>query len=160
MKAVALLTSHLFCLALGFALGTYALPLLIEPPAADPRIVLGQADLATHRGTFKRSVRGSDFLHWADGKVSLSADAIAFQGLLAPGPDYRIYLAPGVVETKAEFLQVKKQSLALGRLTSFGDFHLALAEPVALDDFGSVVIWCESFEMFISAAAYQRVTRP
>lgn len=38
MKKVLLLTSHLWAVALGFALGIYALPILIAPPAPSGRV--------------------------------------------------------------------------------------------------------------------------
>ncbi|MCE2657853.1 MAG: hypothetical protein LW854_06340 [Rubrivivax sp.] len=53
MKVLLLLASHVATLAIGFALGIYA-------------------------------------LHWGEGRVSVSAQAISLDGQLAPGPDYKL----------------------------------------------------------------------
>ena len=57
-------------LAAGFALGVYALPILIAPeapPAADVQALAGEARF---EGRFRRDLEGSDLLHWGEGVVS------------------------------------------------------------------------------------------
>ena len=100
-KTIALLLSHGVIGALGFALGVYLLPIITAPagPAATELATL--AAQAQFRGEFRRNLAGSDALHWGEGSVTVGPAAIALQGKLAPGPDYKLYLSPEFVETEA-----------------------------------------------------------
>src|SRR5262245_43563061 len=102
MKKLLLLASHLVAAALGFALGVYLLPILIAPPAPSSVEVATQAASARYAAKFRRDLKDSDALHWGEGTVSVSPRSIAFEGELAPGPDYKLYLSPEFVETKAD----------------------------------------------------------
>jgi len=55
---------------------------------------------------------------------------VSFTGKLAPGPDYKLYFAPE-------------------------NFIVALPEGLDPAQFNTVVVWCETFSMFISAARYR-----
>ena len=90
-----------------------------------------------------------------DGKVSISKDIIAFEGSIAPGPDYKIYLTSEFVDTKAGFLKIKEQSLRVGEVKTFNGFIANLSQSVDLTKYNTVVIWCERFEQFISAAQFR-----
>ncbi|MEM9255227.1 MAG: DM13 domain-containing protein [Pseudomonadota bacterium] len=155
MSKALLLLTHLGCIAAGFALGIYALPILMAPESP---VVADAATLersAVYSGEFRRDLVDSDFLHWGDGQVYLSADAVTFSGELAPGPDYRLYLSPSFVETEAAFESLKPQMVELGPVKTFKDFIVTIDEPVNLSDYNTVVVWCESFGQFITAAQYR-----
>ncbi|MFT2612604.1 hypothetical protein ACMWPE_24740, partial [Escherichia coli] len=84
-----------------FGLGVYFLPILIAPD--DPPVAQVQAAMtdAPYRTTFRRDLKGSDAVHWAEGKVSVSPRQVAFDGKMGPGPDYKVYLVRDFVDNKA-----------------------------------------------------------
>jgi len=102
-----------------------------------------------------RNLRGSDLLHWGEGVIEVSRNRIAHVGRLSPGPDYKIYLAPRFVDTKEAFLLAKKESIRIGDVKTFNGFIVQVPEGVDVYDYTTVVIWCETFDQFISAAEYQ-----
>ena len=147
--------SHLAVGAAGFAVGVYTLPILTadaQASSADVRVIHGAA---RYTGEFRRDLSGSDPLHWAQGKVTVANDAIAFEGKVAPGPDYKIYLLPEFVETKEQFLAAQSRAVRVGDLKAFGNFVTRLPNNIDIDRFTTVVIWCERFSRFISAAQYR-----
>ncbi|MDB2425650.1 DM13 domain-containing protein [Litoricolaceae bacterium] len=146
------LATHMAATAFGFALGVYLLPILTQPPSPDQMILSAAAESALYAGEFQRDLDGSDFFHWGVGTVSLTADSIVHQGSLAPGPDYMAYLSPVFVSNEAEFLAVKDQSLSIGSVKTFDGFMLPLTAQIPLGDFKAVIIWCEAFGEFITAA--------
>ena len=77
MKRLPLLISHVPALAVGFALGIYALPILIAPEAPSNAQVQAQAGTARYQGQFRRDLKDSDALHWGEGSVSIGARSIA-----------------------------------------------------------------------------------
>lgn len=85
----------------------------------------------------------------------LSPEVISFQGELAPGPAYRLYLAPEFVETESAFEQLKPQMVRVGEVNTFENFIVDVTESADLSNFNTVVIWCESFSQFITAAQYR-----
>ena len=97
-KYFALAASHLITLALGFALGIYALPILIAPPAPSESEVVELSAGSTFQAEFVRDLKGSDAFHWGEGEVSLGGGYVTFMGKLSPGPDYKLYLSPEFVE--------------------------------------------------------------
>lgn len=154
-KALVLLTTHALVALLGFAAGIYVLPLLIAPPAPAATEVGALAAKAQFSGQFRRDLAGSDALHWGEGTVSVGPTMVAFQGRLAPGPDYKLYLAPAFVQDEAGFLRIKADSLRVGDVKTFENFIVALPPAVDLARYNTVVVWCETFKEFISAAAYR-----
>jgi hypothetical protein len=156
MKRFAILAvTHAAALAAGFAAGVYFLPILIAPPAPSAADVKAAAGAAQYTAEFRRDLRGSDLLHWGEGRVAVSPKAVAFSGRLAPGPDYKLYLSPEFVDTKEAFLRVKPKSLRVGDVKTFDNFIVSLPDSVDLGRFDTVVVWCETFSMFISAAKYR-----
>lgn len=156
MKRVLVLgATHLFALVAGFALGVYCLPILTAPEAPSEAAVRAAATSASFEGQFRRDLRGSDPLHWGEGRVTVGPHAVALQGRIAPGPDYKLYLSPGFVETKAEFMQLKPQMLRVGDVKTFDNFIVPLPPGVDASRYDTVVVWCESFKQFISAAKYR-----
>ena len=95
-------STHAFALGVGFILGIYLLPILIEPDAPDTKAITAVAAQSTYSAVFSRDRIGSDQLHWGEGTVSISEQGTAFAGELAPGPDYKLYLSPVFVETEED----------------------------------------------------------
>lgn len=155
MRKLLFLCSHLIAVAVGFALGIYFLPILTAPEAPSVTEVAAVSEKSMYQATFRRDLEGSDFAHWGEGEVSISADAIALQGEIAPGPDYILYLAPEMVETEAAFERIKAKSVVVGQVKTFKNFLLPVSGAIDPSDHVAVVIWCESFGEFITAAQYQ-----
>lgn len=154
-KALLLLATHGLVGAIGFALGIYLLPILTAPPAPDAAMLQEQAAGAEYTATFTRELEDSDFLHWGEGTISLSASRIVHEGALAPGPDYKLYLTPEFVETEAAFEALKDRAQYIGDVKTFEGFILDLPEGVDLAAYTGVLVWCESFGEFITAAKYR-----
>lgn len=154
-RILLLLISHAAAGAAGFALGIYFLPILTAPAAPTAAEVKAAASGAEYKGEFRRNLKGSDFLHWGEGTVAVGSKAVTLTGRVSPGPDYRLYLTPGFVETKDEFLRVKAQSVRVGEVKTFENFIVAVPEGIDVSRYDTVVVWCEAFAMFISAAKYR-----
>ncbi|CAN0646786.1 hypothetical protein WJ15_22460 [Burkholderia cepacia] len=150
-----LIASHLATGLAAFAAGIYVLPILTATEGASAVELQLAAENARHTGRFERNLPGSDALHWADGKLTVTDSSIAFEGDIAPGPDYKLYLVPAFVDTRASFLAIKARAVRVGDLKTFGNFVVALPDDVNPAQYTSVVIWCERFSKFISAARYQ-----
>ena len=147
--------THIATLALGFALGIYVLPILTAPPAPSDSEIRISVSRAVYTGEFIPELKGSDALHWGEGKLSVSLDQIALMGQLAPGPDYQLYLSPQWVETEAEFMQLKASMVHVGAVKTFDHFIVPIAPNTDLKAFNTVVVWCETFSEFITAAQYR-----
>lgn len=154
-KAVLLAASHLMVLVLGFALGIYLLPILTAPMTPSAAIVQAIAGKSEFSGQFRRDIQGSDLLHWGEGEVSVGKQAIALMGKVAPGPDYKLYLVPEFVENEEQFLGVKARSVRVGDIKTFENFILPVPEGVDVAQYTTVLVWCETFSEFISAAKYR-----
>lgn len=147
--------SHGLVLALGFAAGIYTLPLLIAPAPPDA-LQIGQAsEGALFTGHFRRDLKDSDPLHWGEGEVSVGATRIVLRGRLAPGPDYKLYLSPEFVETEADFARLKPRMRRVGDVKTFENFIVELPPGVDPARFNTVIVWCETFQQFITAARYR-----
>ncbi|VWC50871.1 hypothetical protein BLA6863_07872 [Burkholderia lata] len=153
-----LIASHVATGIVAFAAGIYVLPILTASEGASAVELQVAADNARHTGRFERGLPGSDPLHWADGKLTITDSSIAFEGNIAPGPDYKIYLVPEFVDTRASFLAIKARAARVGELKTFGNFVVPLPADVNPAQYTSVVIWCERFSKFISAARYRNAT--
>jgi hypothetical protein len=154
-KWLLLLVSHTSVLAIGFVLGVYLLPILAAPPAPSAADVSAASASASYRTQFKRELKGSDALHWGEGTVSVGPTTVSLMGKIAPGPAYKLYLVPQFVETAEEFKRLKAQSLAVADVKTFDNFIVALPAGTPLERYQAVVIWCESFSQFITAAKYR-----
>lgn len=147
--------THLAALAVGFALGIYLLPVLTAPEGPSATEVESTAGAADFNGRFRRDLEGSDALHWGDGELFVSGDSIALKGSIAPGPDYRLYLTTEFVETEDAFLAIKDRAVEVGDVRTFENFIVPVPASVDVSRYGTVVIWCESFSQFITAAEYR-----
>jgi hypothetical protein len=114
---------------------------------------------AKFTGEFRRDLKDSDFLHWGEGKLAVGERQIALIGKLAPGPDYKLYLSPEFVETEADFLRLKPRMVRVGDVRTFDNFMLPVPDTIDVADYTTVVVWCESFGQFITAAEYRQPPR-
>ena len=152
---IKLLISHGAIFAAGFALGVYLLPILTAPPSLDRAMLAETAKAARFTATFARDLKGSDFLHWGEGEVSVTPTAIVHEGALAPGPDYKLYLTREFVEDEAAFNKIKGEALRVGDVKTFDGFLVELPEGTDITAYTSLVVWCEAFGEFITAAKYR-----
>ena len=146
-----------FCasLLIGFGLGVYFLPILTAEKGLDNAAIEALSQSALRHGTFTRDLPESDGLHWGDGVIMANADHIWLDGEISPGPDYRLYLIPKYVETGAEFLQIKADSTQIGPIKAVENFALDIPADVEASNFPAVLIWCEAFGQFMTAARLQ-----
>jgi hypothetical protein len=117
--------------------------------------VAAQAQAATFTGRFRRDLADSDALHWGEGTVSVSARSIALDGKLAPGPDYKLYLSPEFVETEEAFKRLKLSMVRVGDVRTFENFIVPVGDGVDPSRYTTVIVWCERFSQFITAAKYR-----
>jgi hypothetical protein len=155
MKRLLLIVTHLFCAGAGFALGIYLLPILTAPASPAAQALEAVAAKARYTATFRRDLKDSDALHWGEGEVSIAERTIALRGRLAPGPDYRLYLAPEFVETEADFNRLKSMMVQVAPVRTFDNFMVDIPPGIDIDRFTAVIIWCEAFGQFITAARYR-----
>jgi hypothetical protein len=155
MKVLLLSLSWLLVFTAGFGTGVYLLPILSAPPAPSVADVRSMAEGARFRAQFRRDLRGSDLFHWGEGEVSVGPAAVTLEGRLAPGPAYRLYLTPGFVEDEEGFLRLQPRARAVGDIRTFENFVVPLPADIRLEDYDTVVVWCESFSRFITAAKYR-----
>ena len=141
---------------IGFALGIYSLPILIEWRAANDKPITEQVFTQSDpKGQFDRNSPGSDALHWGEGTVRISSGKLFFgeDVKLAPGPDYRIYLTKKFVDTRDGFSRIKSQALQISKLKTFsGPLEFELPADINLDEFDNVIVWCEAFSQYIASA--------
>lgn len=155
MIKLILLGTHLAALGIGFALGIYALPILIAPPAPSQSEVHAKSFSARFKGQFRRDLKDSDPLHWGEGSVSIGHKYIVLEGELAPGPDYKLYLSPEFVETEAEFARLKASMVRVGDVKTFRNFIVAIPDGIDAANYTTVIVWCETFGQFITSARYR-----
>jgi hypothetical protein len=155
LRWIILSATHAITLVIGFGLGIYLLPIITAPAGPDKAMLAATAQTARFQAEFRRDLEGSDFLHWGEGTVSVSPTRIAHEGRLAPGPDYKLYLVPEFVEDEAQFLSVRDTARRVGDIKTFDGFLLDVPPDVDIEAYTTVLVWCESFGEFISAAKYR-----
>ena len=143
-------------IGIGFAGGVYTLPIIIELRSEQPQeVTLAAAEKSDPIGRFNRDSPGSDPLHWGEGGMRISAGKLIFEDdvKLAPGPDYRIYMSRKFADTKADFAKIKHQAVEVGKLKVFsGPLVFDLPEDFNTNEFDNVIVWCETFSMYIASA--------
>ena len=71
---------------------------------------------------------------------------------VGPGPKFHVYLVPSAKVREAADVE-DAMFVDLGRLKAFkGSQNFEISAGVELHDYGSVVIWCERFDVRISPA--------
>jgi hypothetical protein len=96
-------------------------------------------------------------LHWGEGTISLTPTQIVHMGRLAPGPDYKLYLLTDFAEHEDDFLPLKPSAQYIGDVKSFNGFVLNIPEGVNIENYNTVIIWCEAFSEFITSAQYRQL---
>ena len=137
---------------IGLGLGVYFLLILTAGPGLDQAVLQALASSAERRGRLVRDLPGSDALHWVDGIITVKANKICLDGIVLPGPDYYLYLAPAFVDDGVGFLAIKAESRQIGAVKTFENFALDLPPAIDHDEYDAVVIWCEAFKQFITVA--------
>ena len=153
MRKTILLLSHVIAMAIGFGLGVYFLPILTAPPPPDSAKLQEMAAEALYTAELTRDLPGSDFLHWGEGTISVSPAEVTHQGALAPGPDYKLYLTQGLVDHEDTFDRAR--ALQVGDVKTFSGFIVELPDGVDIETYDSILVWCEAFGEFITAATYK-----
>ena len=141
----------------GVALGIFIFPYLFPPPPAAERLTETDRSRLVATGTFIHA-NPSDPLHWGQGKVSVYERTVFLEPdfKVGPGPKYHVYLLPKA-QVRSEADVKAATPVDLGRLRSFeGSQRYSVPESVNLDDYKSVVIWCEQFSVLISPADLSR----
>ena len=154
-KIFLLLATHSFVLIFGFALGIYLLPILTAPDSIEISKINDYEKKSLYQTEFIRDLRGSDPWHWGEAKVTISNKKITVNGFIAPGPDYKLYLLNSFVEHEDEFLPIKENAKYVAEVKSFENFVVDVPSDINVSEFNTVVIWCESFNEFITAAQYR-----
>jgi hypothetical protein len=154
-RLIVFLVSHGLAVAGGFALGIYLLPILTAPDAPSDAEIASAASKGVFSARFVRDLPGSDFLHWGDGELSISARHVSFNGEIAPGPDYRLYLTPRLALDEETFLAMKAESAYVGDVRTFDNFIIDLPGSVDPTAYRALIVWCETFGEFITAAEYR-----
>ena len=139
-------------LAVGFMLGIYFLPILTAEQGLDDQTLAARQNSAERVGVFRRDLAGSDGFHWGEGQIMVNDTQIWLDGEIAPGPDYRLYLTPSFVETKADFLAIKDQSVMVSPIKAYKNFSVEIPAGITARSYPAVLIWCEAFGAFITAA--------
>jgi len=154
-KKVLFFFSHLFVFTVGFGLGVYFLPILTAPKSLEISKIDNLQKEALYKTEFVKDLRGSDLLHWGEAEVTISNNIITVKGSIAPGPDYKLYLTNQFVEHEDEFLPIKSEAKYVAEVKTFKNFVINIPSDINIYDYNTIVIWCESFEEFITAAKYQ-----
>ena len=154
-KLMFLLMTHTSVLIIGIALGIYLLPIITAPLSPTELEIKAISQDVLYKAKFTRKLEGSDLLHWGEGEISLGTQYISMLGELAPGPEYKLYLSPKFVQTEIEFEQLKSQMILVGDINTFNNFVVKVNPNVTLSQFTTVVVWCEAFGEFITAAKYR-----
>jgi hypothetical protein len=155
MKKLLLLLSHGLVGFIGFAAGIYSLPILIAPDAPTDNAVISTQSSQLYSGEFKRDLTDSDALHWGQGQLSVSPTAISLLGKLSPGPNFTLYLSPRFIDTEADFNAEKSSMIAVGDIKTFNNFIINVPANINVSNYNTVIVWCDSFGEFISAAQYK-----
>jgi Electron transfer DM13 len=153
--AILLAASHIGVAAAGFTGGIYVLPILTAPASPTIEEIKAAINQAQFSGKFVRNLKDSDALHWGEGTVTIGATSISLMGALAPGPDYKLYLSPEFVETESDFNRLKMHMVRVGDVRTFKNFVVKVPSGIDPAKYTAVIVWCESFGQFISAAKYR-----
>ena len=146
--------THISALFFGFALGIYLLPILIAPDSSNIMDIDQLQSDAAYKTKFIRDLAGSDLLHWGEADVTISDKHIVIKGKIAPGPDYKVYLTQQFVENEKEFLAIKDSAAYIADVNIFENFIVHVPSEININEYNAVVIWCETFSEFITAAQY------
>ena len=139
--------------AAGFALGIFVYPYIFLADIVASEQVDATGRTVVAEGTFIHA-NPNDPVHYGSGAVTVYQDLVHLgeDFEVGPGPKFHVYLVPKT--DIRESADVKGTMFVdLGRLKAFkGSQNFSVPAGVNLQDFGSVVIWCEQFGVLISPA--------
>ena len=105
------------------------------------------------KSTITRLVSG--LIKPTQGSIFISNKKITVNGSIAPGPDYKLYLTSEFTQHEDEFLPIKDKAKYVAEVKNFENFVVDVPSNIDVSKYNTVVIWCESFSEFITAAKYQ-----
>ncbi len=138
----------------GFAAGILVFPYLFPPPVVNEPLHDEAAREVVAEASFIHA-NPADPIHYGRGTATLYTDLVRLESdfEVGPGPKFHVYLVP-LAEVTPETEVERTMFIDLGRLKSFvGSQNYAIPQGIDLAGFGSVVIWCEQFNVLISPAA-------
>jgi hypothetical protein len=138
---------------LGVALGFFIFPYVFPPPAASDQLSAVERSKLVASGTFIHA-NPSDPVHYGTGHVSVYERTVFLEVdfEVGPGPAFHVYLVPKASIRASSDLK-DTMFVDLGGLRSFkGSQRYPIPAGVNLQDYQSVIIWCERFGVLISPA--------
>jgi len=139
----------------GFAGGIFVYPyLFLSDIVAADKVADRAARQVVANGRFIHA-NPSDPIHHGKGGVTVYRDLLHLEVdfEVGPGPKFHVYLVPEREVTPSTEV-AKTMYVDLGRLRAFkGSQNYEVPPGVRLEQYGSVVIWCEHFGVLISPAA-------
>jgi len=137
----------------GVALGFFIFPYVFPPPPAADQLAEAERSKLVADGTFIHA-NPSDPVHYGKGKVSVYERTVFLESdfEVGPGPAFHVYLVPKVsIRSSSDLKDV--MFVDLGGLRAFnGSQRYSIPAGVNLNDYQSVIIWCERFGVLISPA--------
>jgi len=139
----------------GFAGGIFVYPyIFLSDIVARDKVADRTSKPVVASGAFIHA-NPSDPIHHGKGGVTVYRDLVHLEAdfEVGPGPKFHVYLVPERVVTPSTEV-AKTMYVDLGRLRAFkGSQNYEVPPGVKLEQYGSVVIWCEHFGVLISPAA-------
>ena len=137
----------------GFAGGIFVFPFLFPPAPVNEVVDRETSREIVATGTFLHA-NPSDPVHYGKGRVSVFPKLVHLESdfEVGPGPKFHVYLVPDANITPETRVQ-DTMFVDLGRLKAFtGSQNYPIPDGVNLKKYGSVVIWCEQFNVLVSPA--------
>ncbi len=66
-----------------------------------------------------------------------------------------MYLSPEFVETETDFMRMKAWMARIGNGRTFENFVVRKPDSIDVSSYNTVIVWCEFFGQFITAAKYR-----
>ncbi len=138
----------------GFIVGIFVFPYLFPPPEVNEPLAERPASRIIARARFIHA-NPADPIHYGRGTANIYADLLRLEAdfEVGPGPKFHVYLV-GVAEVTPQTEVETMMFVDLGRLKAFsGSQNYPIPRGITLDNYRSVVIWCEQFNVLISPAS-------
>ncbi len=142
--------------AFGVAVGFFAFPYVFPPPPAMESASAGESARVVASGEFIHA-NPSDPVHYGKGSVKVYENFVFLEEdfEVGPGPAFHVLLVPES-EIRTSSIVDSSMYVDLGALRAFkGSQNYTIPEGVDLNNYPSVVIWCERFNVLISPADLQ-----
>jgi hypothetical protein len=137
----------------GVAVGFFIFPYLFPPPAASEQLSATERTKLVASGMFIHA-NPSDPVHYGKGHVSIYERTVYLESdfEVGPGPAFHVYLVPKAsIRSTSDVKDL--MFVDLGGLRAFkGSQRYAIPEGVDLQNYQSVIIWCQQFGVLISPA--------